>query len=49
MVPSRKEQKMFLLDYDDYIVCVPFVESAQKIFIKTAYRNRKVNKLVKEY
>lgn len=48
-VPSRKEQRMFILDYDDYIVCVPFVESDQKIFIKTAYRNRKRNKLIKEY
>lgn len=45
-VSSRKEQKMFILDYDDYIVCVPFVENAQEIFIKTAYRNRKLKKLV---
>ncbi len=48
-VPSRPHQKMFILDYDDYIVCVPFVEDEQKIFIKTAYRSRKTNKLYKGY
>ncbi|MBX9598654.1 MAG: hypothetical protein K2X04_08775 [Burkholderiales bacterium] len=46
-VPSRPDQKMFILDYDDYIVCVPFVENDDKIFLKTAYRNRKTNKLFK--
>lgn len=43
-VPSRPGQKMFVLDYDDYIVCVPFVENEEEIFLKTAYRNRKINK-----
>jgi hypothetical protein len=43
-VPSRENQKMFILDYDDYIVCVPFVENEEEIFLKTAYRNRKINK-----
>ena len=46
-VPSRDKQKMFVLDYDDYIICVPFVETAEEIFLKTAYRNRKVNKTLK--
>lgn len=46
-VPSRIGQQMFLLDYDDYIVCVPFVETEHEIFLKTAYRNRKLNKKVK--
>lgn len=46
-VPSRPHQKMFILDYEEYIVCVPFVEDEQKIFIKTAYRSRKTNKLYK--
>lgn len=43
-VPSRKEQKMFVLDYDNYLVCVPFVETEHEIFLKTAYRSRKLNK-----
>ena len=47
-VPSRPNQKMFLLDYDEYIVCVPFVENEEEIFIKTAYKSRKVNKSLKE-
>ena len=47
-VPSRIGQKMFVLDYDDYIVCVPFAENDTEIFLKTAYRNRKINKKVKE-
>lgn len=46
-IPSRPDQKMFILDYDDYIVCAPFVESEDKIFLKTAYRNSKTNKLFK--
>jgi len=47
-VPSRENQKMFLVDYDDYLVCVPFVETDAEIFLKTAYRNRKFNKTLKE-
>ncbi len=47
-VPSRPNQKMFVLDYEEYIVCVPFVENEEDIFIKTAYRNRKINKSLKE-
>lgn len=46
-VPSRADQKMFILDYDDYTVCVPFVESDGEIFIKTAFRSRKINKQLK--
>ncbi len=46
-VPSRENQKMFLIDYDDYLVCVPFVETETEIFLKTAYRNRKFNKTIK--
>ncbi len=45
-VPSRENQKMFLVNYDDYLVCVPFVEDSQEIFLKTAYKNRKLNKLL---
>lgn len=46
-ISSRPGQKMFLLDYNEYIVCVPFVETDEEIFIKTAYRNRKINKNIK--
>ena len=43
-VPSRVDQSMFLVEYADYLVCVPFVENEHEIFLKTAYRNRKLNK-----
>lgn len=43
-VPSRDRQNMFILEYDDYIVCVSFVENENEIFLKTAYKNRKFNK-----
>lgn len=43
-ISSRAGQQMFILDYDDYTVCVPFVESESEIFIKTAFRSRKINK-----
>ncbi len=47
MLSSRPSQQMFLVDYDDYLVCVPFVETEAEIFLKTAYRNRKFNKSIK--
>ena len=47
VVPNHPYQKMFIIDYDEYIVCVPFVEDGNKLFLKTAYRNRKTNKLIK--
>ena len=47
-VTSRPGQKMFILDYDDYTVCAPFVESENEIFIKTAFRSRKINQQLKE-
>lgn len=46
-VSSRPGQQMFILDYEDYTVCVPFVESESEIFIKTAFRSRKINKQIK--
>lgn len=48
-VPNRPHQKMFIIDYEEYIVCVPFIEDNHKLFLKTAYRNRKTNKLIKGY
>jgi hypothetical protein len=46
-VPSRPGQKMFVIEYDNYMLSVPFVENEQEIFIKTAYRNRKLNKFIR--
>lgn len=43
-VPHRPGQKMFVIEYDNYMICVPFVENEQEIFIKTAYKSRRLNK-----
>lgn len=45
-VPSRPNQKMFVLLYDGYVCCVPYVEDIDKIFLKTAYLSRKMNKIL---
>lgn len=42
--PSRPNQKIFVLEIDNYIVCVPFVETETDIFLKTAFKSRKLNK-----
>jgi uncharacterized protein (UPF0128 family) len=38
-------QKVFLFEIDEYIVSVPVVETDTEIFLKTLFRNRKLNKL----
>ena len=43
----RTNQKVFALQYDDYIIAVPFVETDHEIFIKTAFRSRKLQKRLK--
>ena len=37
-------QKIFVIDWDDYVVLVPYVETADEIFLKTAFHNRKATK-----
>ena len=47
VVPNQNdhpEQEMFLVEIDDYIHCVPFVKNREKIFIKTVFRSRKLQK-----
>ena len=46
-VPNRINQKMFVLDYDGYAVCVPFFITENEIFIKTVYRSRKCTKMLR--
>lgn len=38
-------QKVFVLNIDDYAYYVPFVETAFEIFLKTIFRSRKATKL----
>jgi len=42
-------QKIYIIDFDDYIYCIPFIEDNEKIFLKTIYPSRKyTNKFSKE-
>jgi uncharacterized DUF497 family protein len=37
-------QKVFVLQIDDYVYLVPFVEDNEKIFLKTIFRSRKATR-----
>lgn len=37
-------QRIFVLDIEDYIYCVPFVESETEIFLKTIFPSRSLTK-----
>jgi hypothetical protein len=41
--PSSKhpQQKMYVLEINNYAYCVPFVETDDQIFLKTLFPNRK--------
>ena len=43
--PTRKNQKIFEVEIDGYVVVVPYVEDEEKIFFKTAFHSRKSNKV----
>lgn len=45
--PSKgfPHQRMFVVELNGYAVGVPYVEDEEKIFLKTAYRNRRLNKM----
>ncbi len=43
--PNRKDQKIFIVRYKDYIYVVPFkIDDDDNIILKTAYPSRKFNK-----
>lgn len=44
--PSKQytHQNVLIVEIDNYLVLVPFVEDEEKIFLKTAFRSRKVTK-----
>ena len=39
--PRRSNQKIYILEIENYAVIVPFVENDNKIFLKTAFPSRK--------
>lgn len=42
--PARPDQKIYILEIDNYAVVVPFVERENEIFLKTAFPSRKYSK-----
>lgn len=45
--PNSKDyphQRMFVIEIDRYVWLVPYVESDEEIFLKTAFRSRKATK-----
>jgi len=44
--PSRKEQKVFVISWQDYTYAVPFIiDKEQNIILKTVFPSRKYHKL----
>jgi len=42
--PGHPNQKMYILEIENYAILVPFVESDKEIFLKTAFPRRKYTK-----
>ena len=42
--PGHPNQKIYILDMEGYAVIVPFVETENEIFLKTAFPSRKYTK-----
>jgi uncharacterized DUF497 family protein len=42
--PGHSNQKIFIVDIENYAVIVPFVETEKEIFLKTAFPSRKYTK-----
>jgi len=42
--PSHSNQKLYILEIDNYAIVVPFVEDETEIFLKTAFPSRKYAK-----
>ena len=42
--PARPNQKIYILEIENYAFVVPFVENQNEIFLKTAFPSRKYTK-----
>ncbi len=40
----HSEQQVLVVDIDDYLILVPFVESDDAFFLKTAFKSRKLTR-----
>ena len=43
-IPRHPDQKMYVLEIDNYAIIVPYVENEDEIFLKTAFPSRKYTK-----
>ena len=43
--PGRPNQKIYILEIEDYTIIVPFTENENEIFLKTAFPSRKYTKI----
>ena len=46
--PARIDQRIYFIEYRNYIWAVPFVVSESHIFLKTLYPSRKHTKIYRE-
>jgi uncharacterized DUF497 family protein len=42
--PGHPNQRMYILEIDNYAILVPYVETDNEIFLKTAFPSRKYTK-----
>ena len=42
--PGHPNQRIYVLEIDDYAIIVPYVENDDEIFLKTAFPSRKYTK-----
>ena len=42
--PGQSNQKIYILEIENYAIIVPFVENDKEIFLKTAFPSRKYTK-----
>jgi uncharacterized DUF497 family protein len=43
--PNRPDQKIYILEINNYAFIVPFIESENEIFLKTIFPSRKYTRL----
>ena len=43
-IPSRPNQKIYILEIENYAIIVPYVVNDNEIFLKTAFSSRKYTK-----
>jgi hypothetical protein len=45
IIVVEENQRSFVIDIDDYIYLVPYIENEEEIYLKTIYPSRKFTKI----